>query len=435
MTVLIKLSKRTAREGCRTCGRTGLYYFRDATTGNSVQVEANDVSRALSSGESIDSERLTLHRMSGKCRDANGNAPAASESSASVPADSDRPSPFGSKPPAPYGTDSEEQTANRQGGAETPIPAAVPAATLPVPPGAGADLMAALQVLMSAMAPKVDAAEVEAIVKRELAGVVFPTRVVVEKPNGERKEVDGAHARLSWVIKALSAKSHVMMVGPAGTGKSHIAESAADALGLEYGVISLSPTTPNSQILGYMSATGDYVRSLFRERYEHGGVFNFDEIDNSNPSTLAVINSGLSNGRMAFPDGMVKRHDDFRCVATANTYGRGADRQYVGRQQLDAATLDRFKIIDVPVDEVLEERLCLATGLGAARVTEVLAHTRKLRKSAEKQKMRVMISPRASIGICKDLFVEDTPEDWTMAVEGWVFKGMSDQDRSKLNGN
>ncbi|MCH7728630.1 MAG: hypothetical protein IH991_19420, partial [Planctomycetes bacterium] len=58
---------------------------------------------------------------------------------------------------------------------------------------------------------------------------------------------------------------------------------------------------------------------------------------------LVVVNAALANGHLRLPDGTtVDRHADFVCAAAANTFGTGADRQYVGRNQLDAATLDRF---------------------------------------------------------------------------------------------
>ena len=138
-------------------------------------------------------------------------------------------------------------------------------------------------------------------------------------------------------------------------------------------------------ITGYMDATGDYVRTAFRNAFEHGGVFLFDEVDNGNANALGVVNSALANGSMAFPDGMVKRHPDFLCVASANTYGRGADRQYVGRQALDAAFMDRFEVIHVDYDEALEEALCLATGLDSQRVKAVLGYVRCLRATALRQ--------------------------------------------------
>lgn len=50
----------------------------------------------------------------------------------------------------------------------------------------------------------------------------------------------------------------------------------------------------------------------------------------------------MANNVCAFPDKMVKKHKDFIVCASGNTYGTGADRKYVGRLEIDAATLDRF---------------------------------------------------------------------------------------------
>lgn len=85
-----------------------------------------------------------------------------------------------------------------------------------------------------------------------------------------------------------------------------------------------------------------------------------DELDNGHPGLLTELNQALALDICAFPDGMVVRHARFRFVTTGNTYGTGGGRQYVGRQALDAATLDRLVTIDVPVDENLETRLALA---------------------------------------------------------------------------
>jgi hypothetical protein len=58
----------------------------------------------------------------------------------------------------------------------------------------------------------------------------------------------------------------------------------------------------------------------------------------------------------------IKRHKTFRLVLAANTWGTGATRQYVGRNQLDASTLDRFCLatIFVTYDESLESSLVKA---------------------------------------------------------------------------
>jgi len=434
-TVYVKHNHRTTREGCQYCGDTNVYWFHDLSQPNGkecgtpmwtgsdgeihlakgcggangkwVLVNATPVTSkpALLAGQSITGDKIVLHRTT--CKGGKGKStPQTPAPAAELP--SERPSPFGPKADTPA----------------TPKPA-VPA----IPAGVPSGLAAALELLMGELAPKVDEDQVRAIVEGYLDKIVFPTRVVVEKATGDTKVIDGAHERLPYVIMILAAKKNAMLVGPAGTGKSTLAESAAEALGLRYFEISLCLTTTNAELRGYMNVTGDYVRTPFREAYENGGLFNFDEIDNSNANILAVMNSGLAGKGMSFPDGYVRKHPDFRCVATANTYGRGADRQYVGRQQMDAATLDRFFVEDITIDEALETAMCMATGAPKSDVDRVLTYVRKLRASAEAQKMRVVVSPRASLGMC-EVMIQGI--EFNHAAEGLIFKGMSAQDRSKL---
>jgi cobaltochelatase CobS len=138
-----------------------------------------------------------------------------------------------------------------------------------------------------------------------------------------------------------------------------------------------------------MDATGKYVRTQFRDAYEKGGVFLLDEVDASDPDVLTTFNSAFANDFMPFPDGICKRHKDFVALAAGNTYGRGADRQYVGRNQLDAATLDRFVVIDVDYDEIAE--------LAWAANDDWTLYVQQVRKAIGEEKVRHIVSPRASI--------------------------------------
>lgn len=260
---------------------------------------------------------------------------------------------------------------------------------------------------------------------------VAPRLVEVSVNAGGLTKVDGdTHRVLPDLLTILGAGCHAFLVGPAGTGKSTMAVQAAQALGLEFYALSVGPTTPTSKMFGYQDAGGSYHRTPLRDAYEHGGLMLLDELDNGHPGLLAELNQALSVDRCAFPDGMVPRHENFRLVATGNTYGLGADRQYVGRQALDAATLDRLVVLDVGVDEALETRMSLAQAPSAGDPTrQVLAEVRRLRRVAEEKKLPVIFSPRMSLHAARLLQAGADVEK----VRRWcVIRGLSPAHREAL---
>jgi cobaltochelatase CobS len=77
-------------------------------------------------------------------------------------------------------------------------------------------------------------------------------------------------------------------------------------------------------------------------------------MDSASPNVLTSLNAAIDNGECTFPDKVIPRHPEFICIACANTYGNGADRQYVGRAQLDGATLNRFAKVSIDYDDTLD---------------------------------------------------------------------------------
>ena len=185
---------------------------------------------------------------------------------------------------------------------------------------------------------------------------------VVEVPHGEVR-----HANYPALLRIIRARVNGWLVGPAGSGKTSAAEQVAKDLGLCFYSKSVGPQTSESALLGYQDANGRTVRTLLREAFEFGGVFLLDEVDAANPAVLVVINALLANDSCAFPDKVVAKHPDFVLIAGANTIGQGADRQYVGRNQIDAATLDRFVNLVWDYDPAIE---AAAAGVPLSVVSE-----------------------------------------------------------------
>jgi len=248
-----------------------------------------------------------------------------------------------------------------------------------------------------------------------------------------------AHQNFPLVEACLRADIPIWLHGEAGSGKSTTGERAADGLGLPFRSISLGPTTSKSDLLGYRDASGSYQGTAFRDCYEDGGVFLFDEIDNAHPSILTLMNSSIANGNSEFPDARVPRHENSRFIATANTIGRGATAEYVGRAPIDAATIDRFAFIKMDTDPILEESIVLGTAPkqdeidigegGIPTPAEWLGTVRAFRSAATELGIRTLISQRASIFGAR---LAGVGVGQTYLEDMLIYKGMRPEDKNRL---
>jgi cobaltochelatase CobS len=79
---------------------------------------------------------------------------------------------------------------------------------------------------------------------------------------------------------------------------------------------------------------------------------------------LLVLNNALAGNKLYnSANGQVyDRSENFCAFSTANTFGTGANRDYTGREKLDAATIDRWRMgrVYLPLDETVEETLLYA---------------------------------------------------------------------------
>jgi hypothetical protein len=252
--------------------------------------------------------------------------------------------------------------------------------------------------------PAIDEDAVRKVAEDVVRKSCLPSTVKVILPDATERTVEGtAHYRMPLILQALAAKCHLWLPGPAGSGKSTAGRQAFEALGYSEPVPGEDATTPKRihmsgaietpfQLTGYRSPSNDPATLMtpFRKAWQYGGAFIFDDVDRSNPKALAAFNEALANGHCAFPDGVIKAHEDFLCIATANTFGLGGGTDYVGAARLDKATLDRFVYIEIPYDENQERAIAGPDG------AEWCAFVQKVRKAVHGLGLKHLVTPRAT---------------------------------------
>lgn len=220
-------------------------------------------------------------------------------------------------------------------------------------------------------------------------------RKVVTVIDGKKYEGEGvAHEKFDTIVKFVANNEPVFLTGPAGSGKNVLCQQVAKALGLNF--YFSNAVTQEYKITGFTDAMGVFHESQFYKAFKYGGLFMLDEMDASIPEVLVILNAAIANRYFDFPApiGYVEAHPDFRVIAAGNTFGLGANYEYVGRNQLDMASLDRFAVVKVSYDRNIE--LNVAQGN-----VELVDFADDLRKAAEKAGIRFLVGYRAIGRIAK----------------------------------
>jgi len=266
-------------------------------------------------------------------------------------------------------------------------------------PMAAEALMAALMQLFPQQ-QGVDAAAVETIVANYIQreGLYKAIQLYYPSQSSPSATIDGPiHQNFTELLKYVSIRRSVMLVGPAGTGKTTAALKVGEALGLKvyFGQCGLSSV--KTDFLGFVDAGGKVVETEFRRAFVQGGIFLLDEADAANSNVGLALNSAIENRVCAFPDGTLTAHPDFVVIACANTNGQGATALYGGRARMDKAFADRFAFQPWPIDEKFEMALC-GNPEWCRKVQAIRAAVSALGLDSE-----IVVSPRVSIHGAKAL--------------------------------
>lgn len=235
--------------------------------------------------------------------------------------------------------------------------------------------------------------KVRDFIKQEYGTIERKINTIVN--NGTPVEMTGVqHDKFETVLKFVANNEPVFLTGPAGSGKNVLCQQVAKALGLNF--YFSNAVTQEYKITGFTDAMGVFHESQFYKAFKNGGVFMLDEMDASIPEVLVILNAAIANRYFDFPApiGYVEAHPDFRVIAAGNTFGLGADYEYVGRNQLDMASLDRFAMVKIDYSEAIEMNVALGD-------SDLVKFARDFRQASKKAGVGIILSYRAIGRIAK----------------------------------
>lgn len=228
----------------------------------------------------------------------------------------------------------------------------------------------------------------EDFIKKEYGTLERKVVTVVDGKKVELGEGEILHEQFDTICKFVANNEPVFLTGQAGTGKNVLCQQVAKALGLDF--YFTNAVTQEYKITGFTDAMGVFHETQFYKAFKNGGLFMLDEMDASIPEVLIILNAAIANRYFDFPApiGYVEAHPNFRVVSAGNTYGLGANYDYVGRNQLDMASLDRFAMVRVDYSKAIELRVANGN-------QELVDFCEDFRNASIKAGVRCVISYRA----------------------------------------
>ena len=229
----------------------------------------------------------------------------------------------------------------------------------------------------------------------------------------EEGEEEVRHEEYETIKACMWAGIPVYLSGPAGSGKNYTVEQICRDMDWDF--YFSNSIQQEYKITGFIDAGGSYHETEFYKACtsERECAFFIDEMDNSVPEVLVLLNAAIANGYFEFPTGRVNIKN-VHFVAAGNTTGSGADDLYTGRMVLDQASLDRFAQIQFNYSMKIELKLSHGN-------EELVGFIRALRAFAEERGIRATFSYRC-IDMVTRLEAQELPMLDILKVA--VFKGL-----------
>ncbi len=216
-----------------------------------------------------------------------------------------------------------------------------------------------------------------------------------------------------YLIRSAVRGKNIMMVGPAGSGKTVAAKALPEATGRPFFYFNLGATQdPRSTLIGNTHFKNNetlFDESAFIKAIKtENAVILLDELSRAHPEAWNILMTVLDEGQRYLrldeniDAPLVNVAPGVSFIATANI-----GTEYTSTRVLDRALMDRFEVIEVDILSKEREHILLSKRFGdkvedslLESVADIADVTRKEWRSDE-GKLSTMISTRMTVRICE----------------------------------
>ncbi len=175
-----------------------------------------------------------------------------------------------------------------------------------------------------------------------IAEMVLPKNIL----NAVQEQVVGRHREIELTLAALTARRHIVLEGPPGTGKSTLLRAIAEAMNVGFvfveGNAELTParlagTFDPARVLNDGYKPDAFLDGPLVEAMRAGSLLYIEEINRIPEETLNVLITVMSEGEITIPRlGRILAAPGFQMIAAMNPFDT------VGTARISSAVYDRM---------------------------------------------------------------------------------------------
>ncbi len=261
--------------------------------------------------------------------------------------------------------------------------------------------------------PKDDVSEVpKAKIKNDDPVIAFIKNAPSIKPD----TLEMSDVKWKYLVRSTVRGKNIMMVGPAGCGKTQAAKSLPEATNKPFFYFNLGSTQdPRAALIGnthFKKGETLFDKSPFVKALETpDAIILLDELSRAHPEAWNILMTVLDEEQRylrldeSIDSPIIKVAKGVCFIATANI-----GTEYTSSRVLDRALMDRFEIIEVDILNMHQEQLLLQKrfpSLDSGLIESVadIADTTRKEWRSEEGKLSTMVSTRMTVRLC-DLLVD-----------------------------